>query len=406
MQKLINAYQNKNIIPFIGAGLSMPFIAMNWNELINTIAKKDNRYYAFSGKMETLLNKDSLFEAINLMKKESTSLRDEIDIQQAVSKIFVIHHENLDRIGFKTDNNYKDILKFRFRDYFTFNYDHIFEEIAEDSKISVSIKSLKDQTIDTQFLTDDGNNKCNLWHIHGEYFNPGSIVFTEESYANQYNNDKFWWNLHYFATTNVFLFMGVSFRDEFVKEFFLRTKDIFCKNIHYIMFSEDEKIEDEDSLLNKYGLKVIRYNSSSGHVLGLREALGGLLVNKECVNDVKVDDTSGNIRNTFYINDIIDALIDRHGFYLNNGLEKCAYITTQKLALIIIDLYRKTVKIFPGAVDKLTNLMSLYRSLLSDYIDSPYLNNNLREKHIKWLQSPEEGELYSITDYTCSLRVV
>jgi glycosyltransferase involved in cell wall biosynthesis len=102
--------------------------------------------------------------------------------------------------------------------------------------------------------------------------------------------------------------------------------------------------------------------------------------------------------------DIIEALEDRYRFYKSVGLNDCALITAQRLSGSLIDLYRKTKETFPEAAEQLAYLMRLYREGLNLFIDSPYMNEELRAKHLLWIDHPEEGEWYWMMNHMRSIK--
>lgn len=276
MDLLKQAYSNGRLVPFLGAGISIPFESYGWGELIVEVAKQDASYNDLKDELEGLLSSYKYWEAIELISNKSCTLKTEDSIQKAVCFLLMNKHNKLERNKFNYDNNYKDLLNYKFSDYLTFNYDNNFEAVAEENRYFLSTKLLLKHTIDTQ-LFDVNKKESVLWHVHGDMFNESSIVLSANSYRSLYSNEKFAENLKYFINNYVFLFIGVSFKDIFVRKFFESNKQYFCKNSHYIFYSDIETIENEDDLFDTYGLRVIRYSTNAGHVEGIRAKLKELL---------------------------------------------------------------------------------------------------------------------------------
>ena len=107
----------------------------------------------------------------------------------------------------------------------------------------------------------------------------------------------------------------------------------------------------------------------------------------------QVDSESSIMRDTFTKTryDIIDQLEDRYQFYLEKGLQNCAYITAQRLGGQLIELYRKT-KEHLGEENQ--ELLQIYRDTLPRYFESPFMTEEKKKLHQLWLDHPEEGEWY------------
>lgn len=273
MNRLMEAYRTHKLIPFVGAGLSVPFDLPEWGELIHMIIKEDGSYYKMVTEIKQLLHNHRYWDAITLIQKQSEALKCETDIQKKVSQLLRAKNEELERTGYQVDNNYRDLLSLDFKNYLSFNYDYNLEGVAEANQVNVITSLLQNKTLDTQFLANKTSDIVHIWHVHGELFNPGSITLSSESYEELYSDSKFAGNLQFFINHFVFLFSGVSFQDVYVKAFFEKNKDLFCRNTHYIMFGEHEIIEHEKELEVKYGLRVIRYSTGNGHTAGIRAKL-------------------------------------------------------------------------------------------------------------------------------------
>lgn len=275
MQKLLQAYRQQKLIPFLGAGLSVPFKIPNWRNLILKIGKTDENYENFKVELKTLLDRNEFCQAVSCIKEHSKTLKKDTQINKCVCRILDGHMKDLEPIGFQIDNNYEDLLKLRFSNYFTFNYDSILENVSAEQGKDLHIKLLDEETLDTQFLPHRYTEDAVVWHVHGAIPRSETIVLSGESYEKRYADERYCKNLEFWINSHVFLFVGVSFQDPFVREMFERNKKIFSKNRHYMMLPETEEVPKDDLLL-KYGVKVIPYSVQKGYVVGIRECLDRL----------------------------------------------------------------------------------------------------------------------------------
>lgn len=281
MEKLLRAYQEQTLVPFIGAGVSVPFRIPDWGGLITQIARTDEQYDVFQADLQKKLEQNDFCSAISYIKEHSAGIKRDEQIHTRVCAILQEKMQELERKRFDVDNSYLDLLKFQFKNYFTFNYDTILESISAMKGKDLHTKFLEEESLDTQFLQNRQTQDATVWHVHGAIPRQETIVLSAESYEKRYTNERYCKNLEFWINSHVFLFIGVSFRDVFVRELFQRNKNIFYKNGHYILLPETEA-QDSDCWMLKYGVKVIPYSVQNGYVAGIRECLDRVL-GKECV---------------------------------------------------------------------------------------------------------------------------
>lgn len=274
LEKLNIAYQNNTLAPFFGAGVSIPFANISWGTLIQLIAANEKNISSYQDKLNQILNETRYFDALDFLKSNFKDNKFEKTVKRTVHKIYLQKQIEVKHRFSEIDNNYKDLLNIGFRLFFTFNYDHFFEGVAQDIHKEPHSNVLKEDIINTQFITQR-NQDPTIWHIHGDFEKIDSIILSPKSYEKAYTDRAFQNKLSYLINHFVFLFLGVSFHDVAIQKFFSFNKTIFEKNMHYILFAEHEII-DEEELLHEYGLIVIRYNTSNGHVQGIRQVLNKL----------------------------------------------------------------------------------------------------------------------------------
>ncbi|OUQ85222.1 SIR2 family protein [Brevibacillus brevis] len=262
-EKLREDYLSDKIVPFIGAGLSVPFEVPTWKMLIQCITQK----YAV-GKVESLLKgavgwhleNNDYWGAIDELKKYA-QLVDQ-DIQSEIVKLIKAR-----KISLKNDDlhNYSDIGKMNFKLHLTTNYENLLYEYVKCDDIPIL---LKDMDFSTQDMFDDKR----ICHLHGNMSNPGSIVISRSSYEKLYEDKKYDNLLKVVTGSRKLLFMGFSFDDQFVSTLIKHHRDYF-KGMHYILLASptNEKIRE---LKDEYGLITISYQKEgSSHTQEIRRIL-------------------------------------------------------------------------------------------------------------------------------------
>ncbi|TPG70266.1 SIR2 family protein [Brevibacillus laterosporus] len=278
--KLRDDYQADKVVPFIGAGLSMPFEVPSWKKLIQNITK----IYAV-GKISSLLQEsvdwhlqeNDYWGAIDQIKKYACLLDQEIQAEiVGIIKSEIKHLED-DKL-----HNYSDIGKMNFKLHLTTNYENLIQKYVncDDNPIL-----LKDIDFSTQVLFDDKR----ICHLHGDTSNPGSIVISKSSYEKLYNDKKYDNLLKVVTGSRKLLFMGFSFDDQFVSTLIKHHRDHF-QGMHYILLANptSEKIRQ---LKEEYGLITIDYQTEgSSHTQEIRKILDFM-----ATPEVKGEDINPNI---------------------------------------------------------------------------------------------------------------
>jgi len=117
LEELCKDYCDDNIVPFIGAGMSIPFDIPNWGDLIREITSK----YAI-GDLEFVkhavqhdLNRHDYWKAINALKQYAAV--QEEDIQEYVAT--TIKPKNK-KIADDSIHNYSDLKNMNFKLFFVY----------------------------------------------------------------------------------------------------------------------------------------------------------------------------------------------------------------------------------------------------------------------------------------------
>lgn len=263
LKQLKEAYHENKVVPFIGAGLSVPFNIPTWGDLIRDITDE----YA-KGKIEVLLRSvvdwhlenNDYWGAIDQIKKFA-HLVDQ-DIQKMIVKLIKQHKTNVE-----DDNlhNYSDLAKMNFKLHLTTNYENLLYEHIKCDNLPILLKDL-------DFSSQDLYDEKRICHLHGFTSNLGSIVISKSGYETLYSNEKYGELLKAVTSSKNLLFMGFSFDDKFVSDLIKDYKQ-YLNGTHYILLANptQERIKE---LRDKYGLITIPYETQgSTHVLEIRRIL-------------------------------------------------------------------------------------------------------------------------------------
>ncbi|MCY9369966.1 SIR2 family NAD-dependent protein deacylase [Bacillus haynesii] len=271
-------YLEGKIVPFIGAGLSVPFKVPTWKELIKDITDK----YAVGNldfvkqSVNVLLERNDYWDAIDQIKK-FINLSDQ-DIQSSIIEII---EEKKIEIDDDSLHNYVDIGLMDFKLYLTTNYEDLLYKYMNCETYPMLLREID---FSTQKLFD----KRRVFHLHGHLSNEGSIVISRDSYQELYDDEKYNNLLKVVTSTKKLLFMGFSFDDQFIQKLIMDHREFF-KGQHYILLDNpsDSKVK---VLKDEFGLTTIKYNSkNSSHSKEIRKVLS-VVARRNSEGD-----TSGNL---------------------------------------------------------------------------------------------------------------
>lgn len=264
LRKLKTAYMNRQLVPFIGAGLSKPFGMPGWDKLILDL-QEDYHITISQEKMKELrilLEEYKFLEAVEKIKE--LGIREE-DIRTSICQ--AIREEKQSRKE-EPDNLYKDLAKMNCTKYLTTNYDNYLSDYI--GKRSKDISLLYEEIIN-EIDGEIYNNA--VFNLHGDFEIPSSIILSKESYDKlYYNNQKYREVLEHFRKRYTLLFIGVSLEDKYIQEVLEASKGNL-KARHFIITSNINQ-EKQKRLEEKYNLTIIEYKSKDGnHTEEIREIL-------------------------------------------------------------------------------------------------------------------------------------
>jgi hypothetical protein len=255
-------YIAKKIVPFIGAGLSVPFQVPTWKKLIEDITEKyaKGNHSFIKDAINFHLQKNDYWGAVTALKYYANLEDPDIN-----SQIVELIKEN--QIKLEDDNlhNYRDIANMNFNLHLTTNYEFLLYKYLNCEDIPILLR-------DINFNTQDMFDIKRVFHLHGHISNPGSIVISKESYDELYTNAKYDNLLKAVTSNKKLLFMGFSFDDQFIRTLIKDHKSYFGSN-HYILLNNPTA--DRVSELRKdYGLITIDFRTeNSSHTIEIRKIL-------------------------------------------------------------------------------------------------------------------------------------
>lgn len=151
--------------------------------------------------------------------------------------------------------------------YLTTNYDNILSAFIKTKFYPIN---LKDLSSNTQTVLNDEQKR--IFHLHGNMSQQDSIVLSEDSYLDLYNNKKYNKLFSLLTGSKTFLFLGFSFNDTFIKRIIRDNKEFFNTK-HYIILNNPQVAQIE-MLKSDYNIETLSYNFSlSNHATEIRKLL-------------------------------------------------------------------------------------------------------------------------------------
>lgn len=267
IQELNQKYNQGNLVPFVGAGLSMPFQIPDWAEMIKECAKEFGINSVENGIFLPVINFDlekyDYWSAIDNVKKYLN--RTDEDIQEYVRNRILRASGDIDE---KTDNNYIDLKQQKISLIFTTNYDHLISKFIKPELQAINLVDL-DENIQNIMQQNDN---VRIFHLHGNISQPHSIILSSSKYKELYQQDNYIKFMELFGGIKTFLFLGFSFSDVYIQQIIKENKKYF-KAKHYIILANptDEMIT---KLKKEYNIESIAYDpNNSSHTEEIRKIL-------------------------------------------------------------------------------------------------------------------------------------
>lgn len=255
ISELRELYARNALIPFIGAGFSVPLSLPNWSNLMGELGKQlgyDKEIFLELGTFQQLAEYVYV-EKQREWKKFLLKLATEFNSPTSCEKR-------------KKSVQHQALADLNFRTIYTTNYDlHIEEAINDKGKKAFAISTYED------FITASQSEKydCEVLKFHGTLENNSEIVLTESQYFERMGLEgAIDQRLRSDVLTNSFLFIGYSFSDPNIRYIFYKLnrlrEQIGTKSGSPNSYFASFGINDIQSiLLKKWHIKVIELDPSN-----------------------------------------------------------------------------------------------------------------------------------------------
>lgn len=255
ISELRELYARNALIPFIGAGFSVPLSLPNWSNLMGELGKQlgyDKEIFLELGTFQQLAEYVYV-EKQREWKKFLLNLATEFNSPTSCEKR-------------KKSVQHQALADLNFRTIYTTNYDlHIEDAINDKGKKAFAISTYED------FITASQSEKydCEVLKFHGTLENNSEIVLTESQYFERMGLEgAIDQRLRSDVLTNSFLFIGYSFSDPNIRYIFYKLnrlrEQIGTKSGSPNSYFASFGINDIQSiLLKKWHIKVIELDPSN-----------------------------------------------------------------------------------------------------------------------------------------------
>lgn len=244
IKALNNAYLNHQLVIFYGAGLSKPLGLPDWGGLVESILGQfmGEEFGGFSDHKERIkqeMSRMDFWKGMNYLKEE-LDISDS-DLKEAIVRI-ILEGEQLNCPPNQQweDNNYEDLAKMDVRLFITTNYDKVFPK-GLNGRCEIVNFMKSDQSLSDQLSTSGDGKK--VIYLHGIVDEPASIVISETDVSKVYSSEI--WSTAFSTVLNSskVLFIGVSFSDEFLRNFLEKIAKINSNSFYAIVLDKiDSKI--------------------------------------------------------------------------------------------------------------------------------------------------------------------
>lgn len=239
------------LIPFLGAGTSIPFKLPSWSKLLLELNK--GLTGSNKTKYEELIDKGDYLRALSFLKLYSGLYKNEQIIKKDIKNILKQRYVK------EVNSNYHnilDILKLDTDFILTTNYDNIVSDYLRDYRDEFIMPQILENLDDLQDLMDDNSQK--VIHLHGNVEMPNSMIVTQDDYDKLYKSEKIKNILTGIMSHKTLLFIGFSFNDEYFKDLYDKIFE-FIQGEHFIIVPNLHPF-DADELLKRnlipIGIKV------------------------------------------------------------------------------------------------------------------------------------------------------
>lgn len=227
-----------NVIPFLGAGISIPAGLPSWPQIIKDMSEDNNRIDRINDQLE----QGEYLECFPILYSSSAVYKNKNEVKKYFSDVFWKEIYKL------KDSNHLDFLSIKAPLIVTTNYDHILEQVAGRDYQSYNFLELDDMT--------SLNNYKVILHLHGSAIagKKNSMIIDKDDYEKIYKEDKEKRKLQTIFGTKPVLFFGYSLDDFYVIDEFTKIAEANNNYIEFyaIMINQDiSKLEAKTEMLKK-----------------------------------------------------------------------------------------------------------------------------------------------------------
>lgn len=269
-QNLERLKRKLNIIPFLGAGVSIPFNLPSWKALLLEFKKgmnsSDESLYI------RYLESGDYMKALTFLRRYSTLYNSEEILKKDIKEHLTSKYNKFVN---SNEHNIVDILNLEPQIVLTTNYDNIISEQLVSQKNGFTIPKVLTQLEDLPDLLSD--RKTKVIHLHGNMDMPNTMIVTSEDYEKLYSDDKINYILNGIMSHKTLLFIGFSFDDQYFKDLYKKIYNniqgehfIIAPNLHPF-----QAIELQEEKLIPIGINV--KEDKSDYVKALRIILEQLV---------------------------------------------------------------------------------------------------------------------------------
>lgn len=207
IKQLSRHYNDERLIPFIGAGFSLPLGLPSWEKLVEKLAEKldfEPELFRLHGTFAQLAEYAKIMDR-RLWQDFVTRITREFDSAESIERR-------------KASITHKALASLNLRTIYTTNYDSHIEGALEDAgKKVVTLSSLAD------FLESQGRDACEVIKFHGTFSDQETIILTESRYFERLSlEDAVDQRLRADILSNSLLFIGYSFNDPNIRYIWYR----------------------------------------------------------------------------------------------------------------------------------------------------------------------------------------
>jgi len=256
--QIIEAYNKKRLVIFIGAGVSRLVGCKGWDELARDLIEKC--YNTQNEINESLINFNIKSKLSNISdhRKTITICKKLLEKVGKVDAFFEVLEKALDVNDESGKSNliYENLFSLQAK-YVTTNADNKFSRLFEEINV----------TRDPRLINNREMRERELLHIHGSFMEPKTLVFDLPSYFEKYSNLEFKNTLKKIFSGNTVLFLGYGMTELEILEFLLEKsigksiEPLYLLSGYYS--SELDYFRLEQTYYDSMNIKVIPYRLDS-----------------------------------------------------------------------------------------------------------------------------------------------